>query len=280
MNNKRLIATILSCAMLVSFASCSQKTTETDEIESTTIEEVTETTTEESSEATTTLEETTTDSYVIKEDAIPESYMNIISIANDVITRSSSEYYESITDEDGFMGIYEETAALGEEEALSNICFSLKDINNDGIDELIISSKVKDDGLTEYVGPAYRAGYSVLAVYTLDGDDAVLIAEAWSRNSWYINSDGEFINEGSGGAAYHELGLYTLEANATELTNIYRLYTDFEIETETISLYEEVDGNIAVVDAEDIWSTMDNSCEQFTTEMLELELVPINSPLV
>lgn len=274
MNAKRIIALILSISMLISVVACSKNTEES--ADETTAATEAETKVSEEAEETNT---TNNSMYVIRESAIPDGYLEIITIANNVVENSIAQNDNPVTDREGYHGIYEEAYYLGEE-AFEHICFALADINDDGVDELIIADRIFDDGVTEFVGPVERAGYGVLAVYTLNGDEAVLLAEGWVRNNWYINSDGELINEGSSGAAYHEIGVYHMDPETLELVNTYRLYSDYDEEYVNITLYEEIGDSISIVEAEDYWDTFDNARDQLTAEMFELELVPINSALV
>lgn len=66
-----------------------------------------------------------------------------------------------------------------------------KDLDNDGIDELIFGGTVNKDGTT-----------IIYDIFTIqDGTDVHAVA-GWERNTYYLCTDGTIANEGSSGAAY------------------------------------------------------------------------------
>ncbi len=64
--------------------------------------------------------------------------------------------------------------------------YMLKDVDGDGTEELLIM------GL----------GGEVYELYTLVNGKPVWVAEGWARNSYYLSSDGGFVNHSSDGASY------------------------------------------------------------------------------
>ena len=73
-------------------------------------------------------------------------------------------------------------------ERYSSITYALEDINNDGIQEMIVLDAM---GNTR-----------ILAIFALQNGQPVMIHEGWYRSRLYRLSDGSLYSEGSGGAAY------------------------------------------------------------------------------
>lgn len=71
--------------------------------------------------------------------------------------------------------------------------FVLKDLNADGVDELIVLSR----GYFRDTMEAF-----LTAIYTLKDDQPVLATESWTRSRKYLCADGSIYEEGSNGAAY------------------------------------------------------------------------------
>ena len=69
---------------------------------------------------------------------------------------------------------------------------ALVDLDEDGSDELIIGC-LADEDRADPDSPIGRAGYQLLDIYTLDGDNAELIIDAWGRNSWFITNDNKLV---------------------------------------------------------------------------------------
>ena len=279
MKSTKLTAILLSATMLLTLTACNSNREETEALPSET--EVT-TTEETTTVASDTSEESINPTFVIREDDLPAAYLEILSQVNYIIDLDDPDDLDPTRYGDGYTGIVEETFALGSSKAHEDICFAIKDINGDGTIELILATRINNTDITEYTSPVYRAGYSVLAVYTLDGDEAVLVAECWSRSSVFINAEGQFIRDGSGGAAYHETSINELEEGAVSLTEIYRIYTEPDSYSEEINVYESFYGTPGtIIDStsvnDNIWQRFDDKIDEYTANMLELELIPVCS---
>lgn len=77
--------------------------------------------------------------------------------------------------------------------SLEDYGFVLRDLNSDGIKELIILHK---DYFTS------NGDIFITAIYTLKNGISTRILESWTRNRHYILHDGSVFNEGSNGASY------------------------------------------------------------------------------
>ena len=110
---------------------------------------------------------------------------------------------------------WEKVAALGFEpecfvSSLDNDGYILKDLNQDGNDELIILAK---GSLT--ASRFENFGDMVYAVYTLQNDKPVRVLESWTRSRNYLCADGGIYNEGSDGAAYSTWCVYDIRDGKT-----------------------------------------------------------------
>ncbi len=282
MKSTKLTAILLSATILLALTACNHSGEETEVLPSESSETEVTTTEETTTVASNTSEESIEPTFVIREDDLPAAYLDILNQVNYIINLDNPDDLDPTQYGDGFTGIIEETFALGSEKAHEDICFAITDVNEDGTDELILATRISDVDITAYISPVYRAGYSVLAVYTLSGDDANLVTECWSRSSVYINADRQFIRDGSGGAAYHETSINELEENSTSLTEIYRIYTEPDSYSEEINVYESFYGTPGtIIDStsvnDNIWQRFDDKIDEYTANMFELELIPVCS---
>ena len=113
-----------------------------------------------------------------------------------------------------------------------------KDLDNDGIDELIFGGTVNEDGTT-----------IIYDIFTIqDGTDVHAVA-GWERNTYYLCTDGTIANEGSSGAAYSNWTYFKysnakLDMKETVYTDDkvpgqkYYYATDVALKTETS--YEDI----------------------------------------
>lgn len=96
--------------------------------------------------------------------------------------------------------------ATGEEDVYREVGYIYKDINVDGIDELLIGEI--DEG--EWNGVIYD-------VYTMVNRKPEHVVSGWDRNRYYLLDSGMLLNEGSGGAGLSETKVYNLQTNSVEL---------------------------------------------------------------
>ena len=109
----------------------------------------------------------------------------------------------------------EKIAELGFEptcfvDSLENDGYMLKDLNQDGNDELIILAK---GSLTASRFENFED--MVYAVYTLQNNKPVRALESWTRSRNYLCADGGIYNEGSDGALYSTWCIYDIRDGKT-----------------------------------------------------------------
>ena len=90
--------------------------------------------------------------------------------------------------------------------SMENDGYILKDLNQDGEDELVILAKgsLASDRFENF-------GDMVYAVYAMQNGRPVRVLESWSRNRNYLCADGGIYNEGSDGAAYSTWCIYDIK---------------------------------------------------------------------
>ena len=108
----------------------------------------------------------------------------------------------------------------GDGNVLDKVGYAYKDLNVDGIEELIIGE----------VGSNPES--EMFDVYTMVNGKAEHVLSGWDRNRYYSYSSGLIVNEYSGGADLSGVDVYALTSNSTELfpqlSFKYDGYTDAE----------------------------------------------------
>ena len=123
-----------------------------------------------------------------------------------------------------------------EDDAASHICYAYADINKDGREELIICPSD--------IGNA-AVGTGVYSIYACPEGSTVpcCLAEGWSRNRFYITTDGRIHNMGSSGAAYSGHCIYHISGDGASLECEDFYFTDFTDEAQTnIGVYHNTTG--------------------------------------
>lgn len=213
---------------------------------------------------------------------LPSAYRDILECCVEIIETAEAHNLDlnKLDYEWGSLSWFADQSLHADGNPRDVLCYSLTDLNNDGTDELILATKyIKDDQSL----PS-KAGYSIINIYTLDRDEAVMLAYSWNRNDYYINSDGVIVNELTAPPAYHEIFLYSYEENCLRFTEKYHMYIAYAEDKKEVELYESADGAEPVLlasfddpnDSEQ-WEKLSTVRKQYTSELLELELIPICS---
>lgn len=157
-------------------------------------------------------------------------YAGILNEAYNIIASSSN-----CISKEGTVGIVESIFGRSVSENLNSIGYAKIDIDNNGVEELIIADAGR-----------------ILATYTVSNDKPVLVFEGWNRNRYYILDNGTIFNSGSGGAAYGVFGYYRVSENGTELEPIDIYFSDYcDDEMTQICWYHKIADN---------YSKKDNEC--------------------
>jgi len=211
---------------------------------------------------------------------VPEAYIEILAQCNAIIDDTEDGCLE-INDSLGSLYWFADQALhVFYGESRDVFCYSLTDLNSDGVEELIIACRYDIDDSSIY----RRAGYLITDIYTLAGDEAVLLGEASPRRQLYLNADGLIIDEHSTTYARHEIRICALESDSAEFTSEYHLYNEYLEDSNQLGLYESRDGQEAelimtVADPSDetLWERFDEVRASYIAEFMDLELVPIGS---
>ena len=105
--------------------------------------------------------------------------------------------------------------------------YTLKDLNSDNIDELILRL---DD-------------YQIIAIFTIVNDTPVLIDHYWNRKDCWIDPNGYLHVRGSNGASQSFIQIYRIDDKTGELLLMEEYGTDGYDEVSGQTLYYILDGN-------------------------------------
>ena len=104
--------------------------------------------------------------------------------------------------------------------------YLIKDLNGDGVDELIFGMNMKEipEGEDAFDGVVYD-------VFTMVDGKMIQVVDGWARNRYYICSNGAIANEGSGGAAYTGYTYYDFDGKELKVRESY--FTGYKDEAQT-----------------------------------------------
>lgn len=206
-------ALLLGCILILPLFGCaSNSSSEKTSVTTTTTESITEdhdvSTVEDISNNTTTeiTEELTTE--VVGEEELPTAFEFVLNNIYD------SLQLDPTTDEINcvhFSTGIQEAVLSGEtaDDRMKAIAYCVKDVNEDGVDELLIIDTV-------YPEPG---NVRILDMYTLVEGTPVKVIEGWARDRYYLLDDGMIYRSSSGGAAYSNEELLSFDAGTYQLTS-------------------------------------------------------------
>jgi len=122
-----------------------------------------------------------------------------------------------------------------EEPTVSSYGYILKDLNDDGLPEMI------------WVSQGYEF---VFAIFTIDDGEVKLLDAFWSRYKCVIGENGEICTMGSGGAAYTVYQIKSVDKDGLIISVDYEFGTDYNDETAEVIYYEVSNGEKAVISRE------------------------------
>ena len=126
-------------------------------------------------------------------------------VLNKYLTAIKEGWDASKLEEENMSTMYS-LMAMGEGNALDTAGYAYRDINNDGIDELLIGEI--SDG--EWQGIIYD-------IYTMVDRKPTHVVSGWDRNRYFYCDNGFIVNDYSNGAYDSGVAVYVLTNNSTEL---------------------------------------------------------------
>ena len=154
----------------------------------------------------------------------PDMDVSVYNSVLDKICRSLADGTAGDSEDEGLLAIYEGTRALNDGDVLSAIGYRIEDINGDNVPELMI-------GLVNTLDDGKASGSQVLVLYTVQDGEPVCVAESFYRSMYQWAGDGSFYYCGSGGAAYHAFGMFSLPKGGTEMHGDEFYFTDVRDES-------------------------------------------------
>lgn len=151
------------------------------------------------------------------------------------------------------------------DEILSSVGFTIKDISDDGVPELIIG--MIDD--TEN-----GIGETVNSVYTCKNGKPEYVFSGWYRNSYSLLDDGSILNRASGGAAESIFGRYILSVDGAELICKEKYFTAMNEESVETGYYFNTTGSESASESETLDVTEDEFYEK--ESIMASHVVPVN----
>lgn len=150
----------------------------------------------------------------VYEEARNKTYDHVINSVYSSLSEAANGKYESNENKYGSYWI-KEMADLYKDKVLENTGFAVKDIDEDGVPELIIGEIENNETNT---------GSSVGIMYTCPADELKMVLEGWSRNSYTLLDEGVFLNIASSGAMSTSYKTYWIDSETCSLacdTNIF-----------------------------------------------------------
>lgn len=210
----------------------------------------------------------------VYEEKIPEIGPSVYNSTLQAIYDAITAYDENLfVDFEGMVGVSESLHYETIESVLDNTGYAIKDINGDGVPELVIAS------VNERVdGKCF--GSALYSLFTYADDKAVCLLEGYARSRYDLFEDGTVYNNGSGGAIYYVSSTYRLPSggNSLECTECYFTY-ERNGDYEDIGVYRSTSGSCEVSEAEETDMTLDDFfllTEELGTQAVSVELTPFS----
>lgn len=155
-------------------------------------------------------------------DDIPKAYLDILEREYNFILEHDNDFI--IDESNGGIGFPESVFQMDVETAMQSLGYCLIDLDQNGIDELIVVDRggIFGDTLDR-----------ILQIYTIENNEAVFVLDGWIRNRYYLLDDGNIYHEGSGGAAYSLFGTYQYADGVVVPIDYY--FSDYEDDTDVDS---------------------------------------------
>ena len=208
---------------------------------------------------------------------LPPAYEEILEHCKNIINKVETEKIAYPEEEDGLVGYTD--AVLHAGISKEDFCYSYTDLNDDGIMELILANRCNDENGGSL---NYKAGYTLINIFTLEENVAVSLVDANFHSNWYINADKEIINESQSNPAWYNLSVYSFEKDGELLKEKYSLYNKYLENNKDVGQYERINGGDEVLtekydsfNNDDLWRKYMEVLNQYTENLYELDLVSI-----
>ena len=100
----------------------------------------------------------------------------------------------------------------------NHVGYALKDLDKNGVPELIIAGMGTED----------FSNNVVYAIYTIENGQSVKICESQARQRYYLMTDNRIYMQGSSGAAYSNFEFYEVRGSKLAFTEGYATYSTYE----------------------------------------------------
>ena len=154
---------------------------------------------------------------------------------------------------------------------LQSFGYSYKDINSDGITELIIGNIREVDN-----GKSY--GDIICNLYTYVDGEVVCLINGYAKNVYRLFKDGKIYNSGVGGAIYYCSGIFDLspEAGTLECLDFYITH-ERDDDFADIAVYRNHTGSWSPEESTETDMTVDDFFamdEEYIQKVVDIELIP------
>ena len=205
---------------------------------------------------------------IVKVPAYEMEYANIVDGIYDFLANGNAERLP----QQGTMGIYELRDHFNADEAVKHLGYTLLDINNDKVPELIFAFNNN-----EKRGKGYY-GKELYAVYTFVEGQVKFVDEGWARSSLELQPDGTLLTRGNISNAEYLLAVHDLLKDGS--TRCLRLYfTKAQEGAGGLDVYRSSDGRAFTSASERMQMTADEFFEmgsEFSSYSTEVELLPLH----
>ena len=205
---------------------------------------------------------------IVKVPAYELEYANIVDGVYDFLANGNAERLP----QQGTMGIYELRDHFNADEAVKHLGYTLLDINNDKVPELIFAFNNN-----EKRGKGYY-GKELYAVYTFVDGQVKFVDEGWARSSLELQPDGTLLTRGNISNAEYLLAVHDLLKDGS--TRCLRLYfTKAQEGAGRLDVYRSSDGRAFTDGSERMQMTADEFFEmgsELSSYSTEVELLPLH----
>ena len=195
-------------------------------------------------------------------------YANIVDGVYDFLANGNSKRLP----QQGTTGIYELRDHFNADEAVQHLGYTLLDINNDKVPELIFAFNNN-----ERRGKGYY-GKELYAVYTFVDGQVKFVDEGWARSSLELQPDGTLLTRGNISNAEYLLAVHDLLKDGS--TRCLRLYfTKAQKGAGGLEVYRSSDGRAFTDGSERMQMTADEFFEmgsELSSYSTEVELLPLH----